>query len=622
MDDFDLSDTKKSSFGFLQENELPDFARETQIFDPYFDPYAAEEREFRGRGSSNRQRDRSPSPKPKRQHLDTASKLLPHDTPDSFTDLAKIRNSEPLRTDISDIEASEHFDQILGAFRRPALPDGFFDQQQNLRFYLLDIDYHTPFWNKDGSPILRLFGLTSEGYSAALYVQDFAPYFLIRVNTLLGDRLKGLDVEKRRSVFEQFVTWLNDCVERRDPKPPKRKGLYVRAVYPVRKRSIFGYERDESDFLRIETVQPRHVPLARDVLLGKPPKVRTAAKARQDATRDDEDVDEEENNTNDATERVAADKEQIERDGRYGKFEVFEADIQYALNFMVDRNLKGCGWLQVSGDKLQRPSQQHLDTRAQIEFRTTSNDVVALPDAIDVPPIRIVSIDIECSGKDGRFPLPAEDPILCISAILYRLQDGARSTVAVGFAVGSIEGDPTGYVKLEFGKNQPVVDPKTGEWNKDAEIDMLLAFHRFVVEIADADFLSGYNDDNFDKPYLIKRADALGIGQVIRQMSRVRKETCTFSKSTFSSKAFGTRTDLKMHCPGRVNWDIMRITRREVKSRSYTLNYQAAETLGKKKHEISHDQIGPLWLGKDSTGKTRRRILEYVYRPSIFSFLG
>jgi DNA polymerase elongation subunit (family B) len=118
----------------------------------------------------------------------------------------------------------------------------------------------------------------------------------------------------------------------------------------------------------------------------------------------------------------------------------------------------------------------------------------------------------------------------------------------------------------------------------------------------------------------MKRADALGIGAAMRRLGRMRDELSSLSMSTFSSKAFGTRTDLRMRCSGRIPWDVMRILRREVKSRSYSLNAQALEWTGKKKHELSHDQIGPSWIGPRATPITRRRVLDYNENDARLSY--
>jgi DNA polymerase elongation subunit (family B) len=557
--------------------------------------------------------------------------LEPHDRPDNPAFVRSLERARSVPSEIAEQKAKGEFDARLAAFRRPEVGRDYMASRPALEVYLLDIDYHTPdyrvvrsgrdslgrttTWTEpdletDDSPVLRIFGLTPEAHSVLLYVTDYAPYCFVRINATL--KSKGLDDKS----LERFETWLNTRIMVRDPRPPHAEsmhyGRYVRRIERRSARSIFGYERDASDFLRIETIQPRHVPLVRDLLQGKGSYVVGKSKLKHDAN--------EEEGHNEKEGEVER-HDTYPEDKLYGAFEVFEADVQYVLNFMIDKNLKGCGWMRVPREKLFDPDEKaRNDGRAQLFATTSVADVEALPDKSDVPALRVVSVDIECAGRDGRFPLPAEDPIICISALMYKIQDGAKPTVSVALAVGPVA-EPThrkDVVCIRFGSD--VVDEKTGVWNKDAEIDMLLAFWRFVVEIADADFLSGYNSDNFDSPYLIKRADALGIGNTFRRMSRLKGELCTLQKSTFSSKAFGTRSDLNLRCPGRISWDVMRITRREMKLRSYSLNAVAEEVVGERKHEISHDRIGPSWIGPKATPDTRRRVLEYNEHDARLSY--
>jgi DNA polymerase delta subunit 1 len=613
--DYDAFSQKRTRDQFLDPYEYQDpFSNVSSASSNVFDEsdYVIESR-------TQKRKDRSPSP-------DKASsrKLLPHDTPDRPELLRALRNAKNYRKEISEEAARNLFTIKLNPFQRPTLVvDEFFKQNNDyLNIYLLDLDYCTPF---DGPPILRIFGLTIEGFSSSLYVENFAPYFFIRLNSMLT-----IDKVNQETEIRAFVGWLNRMAHQRDLRPPKKaelQGKYVRGVYLERKRSIFGYEKDLSNFIRIETVQPRHVPLLRDILQGKTPKIRTATEAKRIAEAEEEEEDYEDDS--DSGER-APEPEPENAANRYGVFEVFEADIQFVLNFLVDKNLKGCGWLRVARSKLVIP--KILETTTQLEFRCTSDSLESLPDKNDVPPLRIVSVDIECAGKENRFPLPEEDPIICISAILYRLQDGAKPMVALGIGVGAIDGSDKDYIKIQFGGDQSVINEETGEWNAEAEINLILAFWKFIVDISDPDFFSGFNDDNFDKPYIIHRADALGIGPAVRRMSRVSDELCSFSKSTFSSRAFGTRTDLKMKCGGRVMWDVMRIVRREIKARSYSLNYHSLEILGKKKHEISHDRIGilkfigllipagPMWIANTATPQTRRKILDYNKHDAALSY--
>ncbi|NXQ70099.1 DPOD1 polymerase, partial [Quiscalus mexicanus] len=43
---------------------------------------------------------------------------------------------------------------------------------------------------------------------------------------------------------------------------------------------------------------------------------------------------------------------------------------------------------------------------------------------LGLPPLRVLSIDIECAGRKGVFPEPQQDPVIAIAAVALR--QGAR----------------------------------------------------------------------------------------------------------------------------------------------------------------------------------------------------
>ena len=521
-----------------------------------------------------------------------------------------MKKQDPVREHVLDQEALAQFRAKQAHLRRlkpldtvTTDPDGY------LEVYLLDVDTYTPYDERpkvnEGMPIFRLFGLTIEGYTVALHVDQFAPYFHIKVNEMLAERCRLMGREKG---LLEFQNWLEGRASIRDSKRQDSK-KYIRRLVPDKKKNLYGYSIEPFDVLRVECIQPGYVPLCRDVLMGKAPRANRS---------DEEDEDDEE--AEQAIQQAYQKSAQKDFDAKYGAFEVFEADILYVLNFLIDKDLRGCGWFRVRNCHL-APMRVN-QSRCQIERKCHYAQLESMGGKSDVPPIRIVSVDIECAALEKRFPEPDKDPVICISVNLYRLQDGAKPLGSLAMGVGAV--DPLknkDVIQISFGSREAVMNPKTGKWNKNAEIDMFLAYHEFITDIADPDMISGYNTDNFDDPYLFHRADALGIGPLFRRMGRVTKDVAMHTAKTFSSAAHGTRTDLNLtSCSGRIPWDVMRITKREVKSRSYSLNYQSKEMLGQMKHEISHDRIGPEWLGEKATPLTRSRILAYNVHDEELSY--
>jgi DNA polymerase elongation subunit (family B) len=540
--------------------------------------------------------------------LPPAPKLnKPLASPDDRELIARLRK-EPyiLRDSISERECLTKIRQLGQQVARPApveRPKG-----TPLDIYLLDVDTRFPDWGQnEGMPVFRIFGLTQEGNTVLLNVEGYAANFHARVPQRLHAEIAQ---EGESTALGNFLMWLEKRTALR--ASGERKGAHIRAIRLEKQNQLYGYNPDKFDVLRIELYQPSSVPFCRDVLLNKPP--RGGARSMEGEVEDADAVDEAEKSTRQAY----LQSQQYQEDSKYGRLEVYEADILYILNFMVDNGLGGCSWFRVPDDKVHRVPKPR--SRCQIERSSHTKSIESLPDKSDTPPVRIASGDIECWGQ-GRFPVPELDPIICISVNLYKLQDGNKPMASLGLGVGNVEQTKkAGFFQISFGSQHPVVNPKTGQWNKEAEIDMLLAFHTFYVDFADPDLDGGFNYDGFDRPYLFRRADVLGIGAVFRKMSRIRDDICYHAAKTFSSAAFGTRTDLNVVCPGRIAFDTMRVVRRNEKLRSYSLNHVSEEFLGQRKHEVSHDRIGPEWCGPQATPKTRLRILEYNQHDEVLSY--
>ena len=139
-----------------------------------------------------------------------------------------------------------------------------------------------------------------------------------------------------------------------------------------------------------------------------------------------------------------------------------------------------------------------------MEIEVSFRDVIShVPEGkySKIAPIRILSFDIECAAKQGRFPNSDIDPVIQIANYC-----------------------------IEFGKSEPIVC-KLFSLGKCAAIagvdinshkeesDMLEDWNKFLIEY-DPDIITGYNINNFDLPYLIGRANKLKVDS-FKKMSKI-----------------------------------------------------------------------------------------------------
>ena len=129
----------------------------------------------------------------------------------------------------------------------------------------------------------------------------------------------------------------------------------------------------------------------------------------------------------------------------------------------------------------------------------------------------------------------------------------------------------------------------------------------FAVTHKAARRYAGYNIINFDFPYLIDRAAALGVGE-FPYWGRILGSRLRMKDTTFSSKAYGTRDSKEITIEGRVQFDLMQAIQRDHKLSSYSLNAVSARFLEEQKEDVHHSAISTLQNGND---ESRRRLAVY-----------
>ena len=212
-------------------------------------------------------------------------------------------------------------------------------------------------------------------------------------------------------------------------------------------------------------------------------------------------------------------------------------------------------------------------------------------------PLRILSFDIECAGRQGIFPEPQIDPIIQIANMVTR-QGESKPFIRNVFTLKSCA-HIAGSQVLSF----------------ENENKMLIEWRNFLEE-ADPDVVIGYNTSNFDIPYLVDRAKALKVTQ-FPYFGRLKNVKSEVSTSHFSSKAYGTRDSKTTNMEGRLQLDLLQLIQREHKLRSYSLNSVCAVFLGEQKEDVHHSIITELQNG---TPESRRRLAVYCLKVK-FKFL-
>lgn len=394
---------------------------------------------------------------------------------------------------------------------------------------------------KLGFPLIRLYGLTQESNSVCLIIENFFPYFYVRK----PPNFTSADIPG-------FAELLTETIAK-----SSRQAQYVREIEIVQKTNIFMYTDKLESFIKITLYSPKNVSLLRDLF----------------------------------------EKGDINYRGILFDKTTFESKISFPLRFMIDRGIVGMSWVKVPKSKYRIVAQCEKSSTCQIEAWCSVNDLEPLStigEYSKVAPLRILSIDIECAAKEGRFPNADNDPVIQISNIC-----------------------------IEFGSNNEPIVQKLFSYKQCADIvgvdvhsfddekTMLSEWRDFIIDL-DPDIITGYNINMFDIPYLINRAERLKVKN-FGYLSRIKNNISKVKHKSSKVKGFMNRDSIDINLEGRIILDMYTYVIREVKLRSYSLNNVSFQYLGEQKEDVHHSLISSLW---EKNEYTRRRLAVYCMKDA------
>jgi DNA polymerase delta subunit 1 len=284
---------------------------------------------------------------------------------------------------------------------------------QDLVFQLLDLDYV-----KDRSDLheeftIHAFGVTDKGNSVHMRIAGVQPYFFIDIPQAMTEQ-----------ECSEFVRRLNHKIKTQSPIPGQiniQQYTYdfVKSAKSVRKKSIWGYRKDDSDFLQIFCANPEGVRRAVSILRHWDASLDMPACFRQGAT----------------------------------QFHIFEANVDPITRIATSTEIVISGWVRVRAGEYdasedRRTSWCDIDVTAQVKCIRPASELES------VAPFLIGSFDIECVPEGGRgFPDPNKplDRCVQIGTAVYRFgeQKPCANYVMALDTVDNVEGVTIKYFKTE-----------------------------------------------------------------------------------------------------------------------------------------------------------------------------
>uniref|UniRef100_A0ABM5GSA5 DNA polymerase n=2 Tax=Pogona vitticeps TaxID=103695 RepID=A0ABM5GSA5_9SAUR len=447
-------------------------------------------------------------------------------------------------------------------WQRPA-PPKINPTEDALCFQQVELDYYVgthlpgfPGSTQGPVPVLRMFGITEAGNSICCHIHGFAPYFYVPAQT--GFQAGHL---------ADFQRELNAAVIRDMRSNKDGLSQAVLAVEICKKQNMYGYHGQQlMPFLKITMAMPRLIAPAKRLL------------------------------------------EQGLRCGTLGvhHYQAYEANIDFEIRFMVDRDVVGCNWIELPAGKYHLRQEQSTGESSkenpakvslcQLEADVAWMDFISHPPEGEwqrIAPLRVLSFDIECAGRKGIFPEPEKDPVIQIANMVLR------------------QGEKDPFVRNVFTLQScaPIVGSQVLSFPKEEE---LLKEWAEFVRIVDPDIITGYNIQNFDLPYLITRAQTLKVS-TFPFLGRNPSRKSVIRDSSFQSKQMGRRENKIINMEGRTQFDLLQVLLRDYKLRSYTLNAVSYHFLQEQKEDVQHSIITDLQNG---TEQSRRRLAVYCLKDA------
>jgi DNA polymerase delta subunit 1 len=503
--------------------------------------------------------------------------------------------------------------------------------------------------------VIKMYGVTKEGYSVSLNVLDFTPYFMIKVN---------------RPVSKIFLQRIQEHVI--SSLPFRLRGSLV-GVKVLKKKDFYGFHNHEQfTFLRF----------AFKSLKGFRAGIRIFQKEV----------------------RITG------MDNRGVKYRLYESNIEPFLRFMHIRNISPTGWVRMNA-KTYEVNDSVLPTTCQIDINSDWKVVNAL-ERERLAPMIVASFDLECTSSHGDFPVARKDyrkvafemmqayndeSIVSTSDIIEELpkiflhdvpgklskvfiKDSGlyvartelveRLTLKVKQCVDDLQTILKGKMIWREGKYMPVPVATKDEivktltcklgtriedsWNGifpqlegDSIIQVGTTVHNYgetecsfkhiitlgtcepidgvVVEVCeterelllkwqklikalDPDVITGYNIFGFDMSYMYDRACELGVEASFCKLGKIADKSCEYKEKTLSSSALGDNLLKFIDMDGRVLIDIMKVVQRDHKLDSYKLDNVANHFMKMNKNDVSPNDIFRLQKG---TAEDRKMIAEY-----------
>jgi DNA polymerase elongation subunit (family B) len=211
---------------------------------------------------------------------------------------------------------------------------------------------------------IQMFGINEEGQKASITVEEYQPFFYVKVPNVWGQKMKtAFQDHLRAKVGKYYENSITEC------KLIERKKLY---------------EFDAGKLHRFIQIKFANVPAYN--------------KVKNFWYRD-------------TTDEEGQKERRLIKNGYFFKdcfIELYEANIPPLLRFFHLREISPSGWVALPYKKIKEIVGANKKTSCDFEFIINYKNVIPLNDKETRVPYKIMSFDIEASSSHGDFPVPVK----------------------------------------------------------------------------------------------------------------------------------------------------------------------------------------------------------------------
>jgi DNA polymerase elongation subunit (family B) len=288
------------------------------------------------------------------------------------------------------------------------------------------------------------------------------------------------------------------------------------------------------------------------------------------------------------------------------KFKLYESNFEPFLRYCHIQDIRMAGWIQL-------PKRKYRITRetsnTQIEVEIDYNDVISLPQKHEMANFLQASWDIEVYSHDYTFPDPKEpkNEIFQI-ATTYKYYHDPSNEILVKQLL-------TLKKCSKINDSNVIVEECSSErelikrWVDTISLMDPDIFYTYNGDSFDFMYL-------IERAKLYKLVTENGKkGYFLQKLSRLLDTPADIKKEYFSSSAYGDSEFNRVYIPGRLNYDLLIHYKRGMKKySSYKLDHISNEILGEGKHDVTAKDIFKFY--EKGTPDDIRHIAEYCIQDT------